>query len=823
MVRTPKGGEVREEASLDRLIAKAVSKVGRLAPPWLLAPLTVGMTALFHYLWGSPPTVAWAVIGINAATAVLAALTWTVSQLSRGRLGRLHSTATVVLTGGYVTAGTITGVTQPAMVYVALVFGLALVISWNIRAVIRGDGGSDAGDPLDNLFDKAKEHAGFANMRARTHTVDDGRVGGKLALGAGDGTVEDLQKKIPQIEKDTGLPPRSLSIAADEDRADRAEAIVSNPRILRQVLPFPGPLHAGGSVADPLGLGLYQDMTRLELVFLEFHLMLMGTTGAGKSFGGAWNLLASLMARLDAVLLAADITKADQTLGDAAEALHWVAFNKAQAIAMLEAIRRAVGDRTAWLSAHGHKRWERGCGLKAIYVLLEEASDITDAFDTDEVMLPLLRTARSAGIFFIFSLQRASWTQFPTDLRALITGRMCFGVENEQEAAFCLPKKVIEAGACPEDWLSDYPGMCYLAAPGIRDAKKAMPVRTYLVHSKQMRQLAHRYPAAARPLDEVTARAFGELYANRVTPTQAIALVRRKAGIGGPADPSAPTHASGDSMGASPATPPAQPAPAQQATTSPAAGPATGVPAAGARPLVTAAQVVITAGLASAGVLVERLGIDPAHAERLLGLLEDHGVIGPPPDTDNDGDGSGEREVLVSEVEMASVLSALAAADADDAAVFNRYVTTAEPTAGLPADIDDDTLVAPPTPDEDLDWNHAGTTTGNTAGDTADTAQLRGKVDQQAARQILLRQLHTWQAEGRTQVATGDLLPVRQATGGYSRQWCQKMLTTLAANNVLRRDRVRNVYVFTGAPITAAALSGAAPDTDTAADATASA
>jgi hypothetical protein len=801
MPRTPKKIEVMEDTSLDRLKAKAASKIGRLMPPWVLSPFVVGMTALFHHLWGKPATVAWAACGLVASTAVLAALTWKVSQLGRGPLPRWHSTITVFLTGGYVSAGTITGVTQPLMVYVTLVFGVALAITWNIRAVIRPDEGQ-SGDPLTNLFDKAKEHAGFSGSHARTTGVDEARVTGQAALAPGDGTVEDLQKRTRQIEQATGLPPGTLNVAANEDRADRADLVLSDPRVLRQVLPYPGPLHAGGSVADPLGLGRYQDMTAVEVVFLEYHLMLMGTTGSGKSFGGAWNLLAGLMSRTDAVVLAADLTKADQTLGDLAEALHWVAFTKAQATAMLEAIRRAIPARTTWLSAHGHKKWERGCGLKAVYVLLEEASDIVDVFDTDEVLLPLLRAARSAGIFFIFSLQRAAWTQFPTDLRALITGKMCFGVEDDRDAAFCLPKKVLEAGASPEDWQTDYPGMCYLAAPGISDAKKAMPIRTYLIHPKQMRQLAARFPAQARPLDEVTARAFGQPYANRTTPAEAIQLVRRRAGVNDPSDRPAATPAQVDPIRAAAAAAASAELPPMTSSGN------------GDRPLVTAAQVVITAGRAVPGMLADRLGVDPAHAARLLDLLEDHGVLGPPPETDPvagdddrgehhaDGEGGGVREVLVSPAELPSVLASLADVDADDTAAVDGLFTTADPTPGLVGDLDDDSQVAPPDPGEDLDWNHA-----------SDAPPTR-KVASPVARQLLIRQLQAWQSEGRAEIATGDLLDVRQATGGYSRQWCQKMLGELVKTNVLRRDAVRNVYAFTGAPVTPAALSGAPGDAD---------
>lgn len=65
------------------------------------------------------------------------------------------------------------------------------------------------------------------------------------------------------------------------------------------------------------------------------------------------------------------------------------------------------------------------------------------------------------------------------------------------------------------------PGMCYLVAPGINEARYAMPVRTFLIDDADMRAHAAAHPASARPLDAVTVKAAGDGYANRGTVTLA--------------------------------------------------------------------------------------------------------------------------------------------------------------------------------------------------------------------------------------------------------------------------------------------------------------
>lgn len=753
--------EVIEDSSLDRIIASWVSKLLVLAPPWVCGLLVVAAGALFHHLWGgrgAGARTAWAVLGLSLSTVVLTGMTWLVSH-QRRPLGRIHSTATVFLASLYVMIATITGITQPVVVFFELVFGSTLALSWDIRVVIRAqDPESGVRDPLTQLWERAREVSGFDGTRATMKKVADHKIDAQIKIENPDKTVEDLQKKTLNMETAMGLPPGSLTISADQNRADLAAMSISDPRILQNTLAYPGPLHPGGSIADAIRLGLYQDMDPVDLVFLGYHLMINGMSGSGKSFGGGWNILASLMSRKDVSIIAADLTKADQTLGDAAEAIDWLVFTKAQANALMDGLQRAVPARTAWLSAHGHKKWERGCGLQAVYILLEECPDVLRVVDEDD-FVQLAKAARSAGIYLILSLQRSDYSQIPTVVRGQFAAMMCFGVASGDDAAFGLPEKVISAGASPEDWGADFPGMCYLSAPGIPMAKRIMPIRTYLIEPKTMQELAAEFPASARPLDEVTAKAFGEVHANRVPPVKAVQLIRQQAG--------ADTET--EAQDAAPAAAQAAPEPAEAAPRRPDRG----------RPLCVAAELVISVQHASAQMLARKMRIEATYAERLMDLLEDRGVVGA-------AGADGKRDVLIRPEELEATVAGLADADAEDGNAFEEAVSTPDPSPDMHVDVDDDAAVAPPADGEDLDWEPE--------------PEPARRMTPEDARTAFIEQLRAWKRDGKGEITGPDLKPLRERTG-MSRAWGKKMLDLAARDGILHRDPVKPLYRFTEAPI----------------------
>lgn len=303
--------EVAADTSMERLVASQLSRVLVLVPPWLLVVLVVIVTAVFHAAWGMNTLAA---LGIGAAGLALAVLVFVVTH-QRGRLGRWHATGTAAAVAVWVASATIDGVTNPVPRYLAVVGGLTLAISWNIRSVIRSRHGRDDADGLASVFADAADTAGLGKSRLQVRSRGERKVEAVLMLPAGERTADDVVKRTAHLESGLRFPPGSLSIAPDLDRADRVLVRISDPRIMRRPAPWPGPSRSGASVALPLEPGIWQDGETVRYVITGHHLQVMGMTGSGKSIGAAWSLLAELVTRSDCAVVAIDCTKGDQSFG----------------------------------------------------------------------------------------------------------------------------------------------------------------------------------------------------------------------------------------------------------------------------------------------------------------------------------------------------------------------------------------------------------------------------------------------------------------------------------------------------------------------------
>jgi hypothetical protein len=497
---------VMEDTSLERLYASQLSKVLPLVPPWALLPPIATSAAVFHHLWPQPLPAA----GIGVLGAGLAALTWRVAH-HRGLLGRIHAAASVLAAAGWTAAATAQGVFAPGLSYALLVGGPALALSWNIRAVIRPERHGDS-DHLAAAFAGASVESGLGRSALRIKERSPKVIEGVIALPAGEKTADDAIKKAPYLESGLKFPPGSLQIAPDLDRADQALVRISDPRAIRKPQPWPGPSKPGGSMADPLQPGIYQDSETVSYAATGHHLQVMGMTGSGKSVGAAWSLLGEIITRTDAAVFAIDITKGEQTLGPLRPALHKFVTEKDNAKTLLAALQASIKPRTDYLASKGLQKWERGCGLQYIVVWLEEAPDILDMLGDKglERWLSALKAARSAGIEYVVSLQRADWSQMPTLARGQLA-KLTMGVADSGDASFGLSELQADRNCRPELWGNKQPGMAYLDAPGIPDDRIAMPWRTWYWGGDDTKIAAHAAanPAADRPLDQITAAAIG--------------------------------------------------------------------------------------------------------------------------------------------------------------------------------------------------------------------------------------------------------------------------------------------------------------------------
>ncbi|MCK2219676.1 hypothetical protein MF672_038660 [Actinomadura sp. ATCC 31491] len=738
MRKTAPSVQLVQDASLERLVVSVVSKVGVLIPPWILVAVITGGAALSNLLWGELPAVAWAAVGCTLGTVALTALTWVITH-QRRMLGRLHATLTTAAASTWFTTATITGLGTP-VTYGSLFFGGAtLAISWNLRTVIRMAAGDDVdaggGDALARLFNKARDQAGLKGAKLRAIEATDHKVKGQVQLPPGEKTADDAIKATDRIESGMQLPLGSVTVARDDDRADRAFLTVSDPRAIRKPVPWPGPSAPGKSINLPLRIALYQDGDHVRFRFVGFHLQVMGATGSGKSIGGAWNMCAEIMTRHDAAIFSIDISKDDQTMGPLREGLHRFETSKAGAVDLIRSMHAAIPERTKWLAARGFTDWEEGCGLTYWYLHIEEIAKLVNELsaEDEERLGEILKEIRSAGGSVILSLQRADYTQIPTIFRSQMA-KMCFGLKDPDDVKFGVSARQRKADVAPHEWEDHYPGMALLDARGIPTTHYAMPMRTYSWGSNSqeartaMAAHAAAYPAAAKKVDSFTA-----------------SLARIVSGPAPAPVPAGTEHDDGEQFAAD-----------------------------FAELLADAAQLIIASQHATPAMLQRKLRIAWEDCLRLLEALQRKGVVGPA------GQDSDARPVLV------------AADDAGARELVEQLRQDGDPVAAVLARTDDpeptmtagpDDVVQEPTEEEASALHADGP---------------EKKMDPADARAMVYAWLRRrCEAGNPSFTATDDELTAVRRRTGLGRAWAYKVLDDLAARGVLQVSKAGSSKTFT--------------------------
>jgi hypothetical protein len=532
------------DSSIERLRAVWIHRLLSLAAPWAVALLVAVGAAKAHEVWGHRGAgTAAAVAGLAVGSAIVTAAAWAAMR-HHPSLARAHSAATAAVAGGWLCLATVTGLRSPVTAYLAVLLGAVTCLTWNIRRDNKGQPASDTSAArITDLFADAADPAGLKGAKMTVTQVSPRKIKGLLKLRPGEHTAADAVRRAANLESGMHLPPGSITAAEHPDRADYAQITLTDPRLMRTPIPWPGPSRPGASIAEPVRLGLWQDADPAEVTVPGYHVQVMGMTGSAKSLGGGWNWLGEVITREDAAVFCADITKGDQTMGPLRPALHGLASDLSETRGLLADFRAIVRPRTDYLASRGLQRWARGCGLSYLVLWLEECPDIFDALTEKqmEAFTSLIKTMRSAGMTIVLSLQRSTYDQMPTILRGQLAN-WCFGVANSADARYGLSERQEEGGAAPERWQSGQPGMAYLDAPGVPEDRIAMPMRCFFWGDDASVMAAHavRFPASDRPLDVLTARLLADAAAARLAasprPVPARPAVLRVAGTGPAAD-----------------------------------------------------------------------------------------------------------------------------------------------------------------------------------------------------------------------------------------------------------------------------------------------
>ncbi|MEU3423441.1 plasmid transfer protein TraB [Streptomyces murinus] len=512
-------------------------------PPWLAWAGTGIVGALGNWRWADSAA---AGVGLTLASVAVTGVTWWAGK-STSQQRRLHSAITVAAGSAWLTAACLAGPTAHPVGDLYLMGGPALALSWNIRMVLRQS--TDAsGDSTDKGL---LEKVGLARAQLGAAKVEPNRVTAPLAVEAGEQTNDDVTKSLGRIASALDLPTSAVRYNPDPGSSRRGELVIVPEDMLAEVVEWEGPSNLGGSIADPLVIGRYDDGAPL-VVWLpgdpeagrnSTHLLIAGGTGSGKG-ETALNLLTEILSRRDVIVWFSD-PKAFQDFRPLLPGLDWAAEGGAPTEVMVAAVEAAIPARTRWLGAHGYRQWVpeaaeqqssrehtcrpdgRACGCPGMPFAVfwaEEAANTLRAMG-DDAFTGISQEARSAGLALIVSLQRPSYDQMSTSTRASLPSVIALGCDARDEG-FVLPDEVLAAGAHPGAWGNRRPGYCYVVSPGVPEDRYASPARTFrFTHQatgvmELLAQWAQRNGASADPITAGAASAVaGNAYTGRTTAT----------------------------------------------------------------------------------------------------------------------------------------------------------------------------------------------------------------------------------------------------------------------------------------------------------------
>nr|BFE53290.1 hypothetical protein GCM10017745_67170 [Saccharothrix mutabilis subsp. capreolus] len=454
------------------------SRVAPFAAQWAVTGAMWPAGALTHVLMAESEYLPWLTPGLSLLGAGLTGLTYTVGK-ARSAITRAHATATTAVASGWITACAIAAPWENPLLGLWLYGGAGVALSWNIRRVLRG--GDDNGG-VGGLFEKVK----LAGVRTREVQVAPNKVTAPLQLPAGQVAVEDVQAAADKIAQVLRLHKGAVRIVGDPDDLSQATMTIVPEDVLRHPRPWPGPSAPGGSIAEAVVPGVYEDNEPQRIFFpgdkasqrQAMTLIVQGMKGAGKT-GGAKNCWTEILTRRDVNLIVLDPSKGEQSVAFLGDKAHTVIGHR-QCEDFMTRVPDVITDRATQLGRWGYDEWTPEVfekhGMPYLILWVEEATRVLEDAGT---LTRIAQECRSAGISLVLSLQKASFRQMNTDVRSQIDGVWCFGVNDITDAAFTLSEQVIEAGARPDRWKNRRVGCNYLEVPGVPEERLVVPGRTF--------------------------------------------------------------------------------------------------------------------------------------------------------------------------------------------------------------------------------------------------------------------------------------------------------------------------------------------------------
>lgn len=557
-----KAVEATAAAQSSAIVGDGLRAAGRPAAVALGLPVVGGVS---HLLWGDSEALPAVITAMSASTTLLTAMVWRFThdrgastpevlpvraagdgedtpsraerrlarrraRARRGFLRRTHLAVTTGATLGWLELATVSGPLAHPTVDLWLLGGFTGTIAWIIRNHVHGGEGAGESDTWGALWRRElAEQSQLAGTSWKTVEDAGPRVRAEVEWTPGEYTLASVQNAREHIAAAFDAPVSGVRVTPGTSARKALVTVVAGD-LLGRPLPYPGPGALGGSVAEPLRVGRYEDWVDVELILphqtvtgedgtitpkISLHVLVVGMTGSGKSSTDR-TIVAELLSRVDVAVWIADPVKQGQVFGRAAHALDWFAITEDDATAMLTCLPDVISARARWLGEHGYDNWEPDCGLSYLVVVFEEAASVLAA--DPKTFTRAAREARSAGVCLIPSLQRPTYDAMPTQARSQMSSVICHGVKDDKDAGYAL-EDLVDAGAAPHEWGAEKPGYAYLVAPGIPKERQLIPLRVYETTPDALQAAADASVRIRRPLDIVTATAAGPAYTARTRHT----------------------------------------------------------------------------------------------------------------------------------------------------------------------------------------------------------------------------------------------------------------------------------------------------------------
>ena len=450
--------------------------------PYLVTPISavaaLPATEMVHRVYGDSP---WTAVVVTASGILVTSFTAWASR-PRGPVMRAMSTGVAAASSAWTLSAIINGPFNKTMIGWWLAGTAVASITVGVQRILRTGAQAEGGqEVMGGLLDRVKE---LKDVRFGQAKVTGGKAAVEVTMPAG-ATFGGLAAHREEIASAADTAANRVRMIPDpeSERRGRIEAVPVDQ--LRTPPPWPGPSRPGGSIAEPLLLGVVEDSEPL-LLWLPgdarkarnaSHVGVVGMSGAGKT-EVILRIAEEVVTRYDAEYWLGDARKADQLPGWVARYAARVAATEADIDAMLDDLLAEIPVRARQMGSHGHKQWSANCPKCPRYrvVILDEAAQIGAG---NRVLVDLAEALRSIGCSLLVGLQRASWDRFPTSARSNIGAWICLGVQDEEDAGMALSEETIKAGAMPWRWKAAHPGYLYAEVPGVPAERYAMQCRSF--------------------------------------------------------------------------------------------------------------------------------------------------------------------------------------------------------------------------------------------------------------------------------------------------------------------------------------------------------